>query len=174
MAETVIDMQQHFDIDATMDALATERFSMPPVVIAAFRQAAMKGAQKLNEMISSDKFDGLKTQDQLKILEMAFERAYGKSETASSSLQTLHKTGQLSSDNDHGKALDQIEARAKSKDRKFPELAKARVATARPERRPTFAAGAPRDQAPHVDDLPVDAGHEDKIIRREFRGSKGE
>lgn len=160
MADTVINMPEHFDVDATLDALATERFSMPPAVIAAFRQAAMKGAAKLLTMIESDGFDKLKTQDQLKILEMTFDRAYGKSETASSSLATLHKTGQLETSTGHGDALDQIEARAKSRDRKFPELTKARVATERTPRAPSFASGVPTED--------IDG----KVIRREFRGSK--
>lgn len=124
----VVRMDQHFDVDATLEAVAKERFAMPPPVIAAFRQAAMGGAGHLLNLINDkENFSKLKVQDQLRVLEMVFDRAYGKSETASTSMTALHKTGQGNS-SDHGKQLDQMEQRMKKRNSNFPELKSSRSA----------------------------------------------
>jgi hypothetical protein len=130
-ANQVIRMDQHFDVDSTLEAVARERFAMPTPVIAAFRQAAMKGVSHLLTMVEDkDTFQKLKPQDQLKVLELIFDRAYGKSETASTSMVAMHKTGSVKS-NDHGKQLDVIEQRMIDRKRQFPELKQARSASPR-------------------------------------------
>ena len=127
--ETVVKMADHFDIDAQLDEAARQRFAMPPAVIAAFRQAAMKSAAHLLKMVEDEKeFNKLSTNDKLKVMEMIFERAYGRAETASTSMMTMHKTGQLDADGGHGKQLKAIEDRMKSRDRQFPELKSAQRA----------------------------------------------
>ena len=108
----VVDMDAHFDIDGAMEELARKRFSMPPPVVAAFRQAAMKGAARLLDLVQNDeKFEKLRTSDQLKVLEMIFDRAYGKAETASMSAMTNAKLG-LEKDSDHSDQLEKINQRA--------------------------------------------------------------
>lgn len=105
-----IDMTTHFDVDAELDKLAQERFSMPPAVIAAFRQAAQLSAMRLLTMVSDDaKFDKLSMNAKLKIMDMIFDRAYGKNETASSAQLAAHKTGALDSP-DKGKHAEQLDA----------------------------------------------------------------
>lgn len=132
MNDVTIRMDEHYDLDATMEAVARERFAMPPEVIAAFRQAAMQGAKHLLNLVSTpEQFQKLSAADQLKVLNMIFDRAYGNTETASSSMATLHKTGQLKSDTDHGRQLSQIEERMKQHDRRFPEMKKAQSARKR-------------------------------------------
>ena len=128
----VVNMAEHFDVDATLDTVTRERFAMPPAVIAAFRQSAMKSVGHLLPLVEDrDKFSELKISDQLKVMEMVFDRAYGRSETASSSMTALHKTGQLETTGNHGKQLDAIEKRMELRDRQFPELKKAQQARRR-------------------------------------------
>lgn len=127
MTDQVINMSEHFDVEASLEAAVNERFAMPAPVIAAFRQAAMQTAQHLLNTVSSPDFSKLPIKDQIKVMELVFDRAYGKSETASSSMLALSKTGQLDSNGDHGKQLEEISARMDRTDRKFPELKKARA-----------------------------------------------
>ena len=123
MTEPVVNMTEHFDVDATMEAVTRERFAMPPAVIAAFRQAAMKSAAHLLKLVEDEKaFGKLKINDQLKVMELIFERAYGRAETATSSMMGMHKTGQLDSTGDHSRQLKTIEERMAKRDRQFPEL----------------------------------------------------
>ena len=107
--ETVVDMA-HFDVDGAMEQLAQKRFAMPPAVIAAFRQAAMKSAFHLLNMVESDGFHKLRIQDQMRVMEMIFDRAYGKSETLSSAAVAEAKTGATQNDS-HTAQLDAITAR---------------------------------------------------------------
>lgn len=115
----VVDMSAHFDVDDQMEELARKRFSMQPAVIAAFRQAAAKGAQRLLELVDDDeKFDKLRTREKVEILNMIFDRAYGRSETASSYDLANFKTGELSSSRSkstHAAQLSALEARMKEK-----------------------------------------------------------
>jgi len=132
MNTPVINMAEHFDVDATLEAVTRERFAMPPAVIAAFRQSAMKSVGHLLTLVEDTKrFEKLKITDQLKIMEMVFDRAYGRSETASTSMTALHKTGQLEVGSNHGKQLETIEQRMKLRDRQFPELKRAHQARRR-------------------------------------------
>lgn len=109
---TVVDMGEHFDVDAQMEELSRKRFSMPPAVIAAFRQAAMKGAARLLNLVEDDaQFSKLRVQDQLRVLELIFDRAYGKTETASSHAVAEVKTSPVRRSG-HSDQLDAIAARA--------------------------------------------------------------
>lgn len=113
--EITIDMATHFDVDEEMEKLAKERFSMPPAVIAAFRQAAQLSAMRLLTMVSDEKqFDRLSMNAKLKVMDMIFDRAYGKNETASSAQLAAHKTGALDDPNKgkHAEQLDAIAERA--------------------------------------------------------------
>ena len=111
---TVIDMATNFDVDEALEELTKARFSMPPAVIAAFRQAAQLSAMKLLNMIADEKFDKLSVANKLKIMDMIFDRAYGKSETASSASLAAHKTGELDNKDKgkHAEQLDKIAERA--------------------------------------------------------------
>lgn len=108
-----IDMD-NFDVDATLEELSRKRYSMPPVVIAALRQAGQKATQRLLAMIEDDKiFNKLTPNNQLRVIEAALDRAYGKSETAASNELAMSR---LSDDpkkqGDHAKQLDEIQKRA--------------------------------------------------------------
>ena len=108
----VVNMNEHFDVDDAMEELLKRRYAMPPVVVAAFRQAAMKGAMRLAKLVEDDdKFSKLKVSDQLKVLEMVFDRAYGKNETASSSAIAATRTGDTSKSK-HSNQLDVLAQRA--------------------------------------------------------------
>lgn len=110
---TVIDMDEHFDVDATMDELVQKRFSMPPAVVATFRQAAAVGALRLLNLVSDEQaFNGLRAADKVRVLELIFDRAYGKSETASNHDLTQVKVGGGDKRSAHSDALDKIAARA--------------------------------------------------------------
>lgn len=110
--EFVVDMDTHFNVDAAMEEMMQKRFAMPPVVIAAFRQAAMKGAVRLAQLVQDDeKFSKMRVADQLKVLEMVFDRAYGKNETASASAIAGTKTGE-GQKSKHSDQLDMIAERA--------------------------------------------------------------
>ena len=122
----VVRMDEHFDVDEAMEALSRQRYAMPPVAIAAFRQAALKGSIKLLKLVEGEDFDKMTTRDKLAVLEMIFDRAYGKAETASTSAITAHKTGEGTAKNsDHGKQLAAIEARMAARKQRYPELEKA-------------------------------------------------
>jgi hypothetical protein len=122
----VVKMDEHFDVDEAMEALSRQRYAMPPVAIAAFRQAALKGSIKLLKIVEGEEFDKMSTRDKLAVLEMIFDRAYGKAETASTSAITAHKTGEGTQQNsDHGKQLAAIEARMAARKQRYPELEKA-------------------------------------------------
>ena len=88
----VVDMT-HFNLDDAMDVASRERFAMPPVVIAAFRQTAQKGLLKILKLVESDKFEKLKVVDQLAVMSLVLDRAYGKSETATSSMMGMINSG---------------------------------------------------------------------------------
>ena len=140
--EVVVKMDEHFDVDGAMEALARQRYAMPPVAIAAFRQAALKGSIKLLKLVESDAFDNLSTRDKLAVLEMVFDRAFGKAETASTSAITAHKTG-ADADNgktEHGKQLAAIEARMAARKQRYPELEK--TVRAEPQERKDSATAA--------------------------------
>lgn len=110
---TVINMDEHFDVDATMDELVQKRFAMPPAVVATFRQAAAVGAMRLLNLVSDEKaFNGLRAADKVRILELIFDRAYGKSETASNHDLTQVKVGGGDKRSAHSEALDKIATRA--------------------------------------------------------------
>lgn len=114
---TIVDMSEHFDVDAQMEELSRKRFSMPPAVVAAFRQAAMKGATRLLNLVEDDaQFSKLRVQDQVRVLELIFDRAYGKTETASSHAAAEGKTNPTKR-SDHSDQLDAIAARAASRSR---------------------------------------------------------
>lgn len=111
--EQTIDMD-NFDVDATLEELSRKRYSMPPVVIAALRQAGQKATQRLLKMVEDDKiFEKLSPNNQLRVIEAALDRAYGKSETAASNELAMSR---LSDDpkkqGDHAKQLDEIQKRA--------------------------------------------------------------
>lgn len=110
--DQIVDMQSHFDVDGAMEELANKRFAMPPVVVAAFRQAAMKGAQRLLNLVENDaQFEKMRVSDQLRVLEMVFDRAYGKNETASTAMLASAKVGGEGK-SDHSTQLDEIANRA--------------------------------------------------------------
>lgn len=115
-AQLSIDMSTHFDVDKALEDLAKARFSMPPVVVAAFRQAAQISAMKLLTMVADPKFDKLSVAARLKIMDMIFDRAYGKSETASTAALAEHKTGggEQRDKGKHAEQLDAIASRAAS------------------------------------------------------------
>lgn len=114
-----VDMATHFDASAEAEKLLNARFAMQPVVVAAFRQAAQLAAARLLSIMSDDsKFNKLSPKDQAKFMELIFDRAYGKSETASTSTLTDLKTGQGANHADHGNELRAIEARAMERARR--------------------------------------------------------
>lgn len=120
----------NFNIDEELENAFNQRFAMPPIAIAAFRQAALKGAVKLMQMVESEAFDKMPTKDKIDILNLIFDRAYGKSETASNSAITAMKTGQGQNNSDHGKQLTAISERMAKRQRALPELAAKAVTTA--------------------------------------------
>lgn len=104
--------QPYLDHAKVLEELATARFSMPPAVIIAFRAAAKKGAERLLDLVEDDaKFSKLRPQDQFKLIEMIFDRAYGRSETASTSALTAMKTGQNGNSTSHQSQLEAIHKR---------------------------------------------------------------
>ena len=110
----VVDMT-NFDMDSEMDELIRKRYSMPPHVIAALKQAGQLAAMRLLQLVGDDKkFDKLRPTDQLKVMEMIFDRAYGKSESASSNELASLRIGDANGGDksDHAKQLEAIEARA--------------------------------------------------------------
>lgn len=110
---TVINMDEHFDVDATMDELVQKRFAMPPAVVATFRQAAALGAMRLLNLVNDeDAFNKLRAADKVRVLELIFDRAYGKSETASNHDLTQVKVGGGDKRSAHSDALDKIATRA--------------------------------------------------------------
>lgn len=120
----VIDMD-NFDVDEAMEQVMRKRFAMQPAAVAAFRQAAAIGVKRLLAMVSDDaKFDKLSTSDKLKVLEMIFDRAYGKTETASMSDMTNYRTGQDSEKGNkerHSTQLSEIADRMKQNRRALPD-----------------------------------------------------
>lgn len=133
----IVDMSENFSIDTAMDELVRRRFAMSPVAIAAFRQAAAIGVKRLLFMVADDAtFNKMSTSDKLKTLEMVFDRAYGKTETASTSELTNFRTGQGKDDGkDHAQQLDAIHQRMMQQQTKltsdksiFPELRSKRAA----------------------------------------------
>jgi len=111
----VVDMDTHFNVDDAMDDLVRRRFAMSPVAIAAFRQAAVHAVKRLLHMITDDAtFEKMTVSEKLKVMEMVFDRAYGKTETASTSELTNHKTGQGRDNSDHASQMDAIQQRMQS------------------------------------------------------------
>ena len=135
-----IDMSTNFDVDEALDKLAHERFSMPPAVIAAFRQAAQVSALRLLSLVSDEeKFNRMSTNSKLKVMDMIFDRAYGKSETASTAAVAAYKTGQGDSA-DKGKHADQLDKIAE------------RAALMAAKRQPARLEGAARSKGDSFDD----------------------
>lgn len=120
----VIDMD-NFDVDEAMEQVMRKRFAMQPAAVAAFRQAAAIGVKRLLSLVADDaKFDKLSTSDKLKVLEMIFDRAYGKTETASMSDMTNYRTGQDSEKGNkerHSTQLSEIADRMKQNRRALPD-----------------------------------------------------
>lgn len=105
-----IDMATHFDVSEELDKLAAQRFAMPPAVVAAFKQAAQVATMRLLTMVSDEAtFNKLSTNSKLKVMDMIFDRAYGKNETASASQLANHRTGAEGS-TDKGKHAQQLDA----------------------------------------------------------------
>ena len=116
MNTNVVIDQSNFDVDEALEKLAAQRFSMPPHVVAAFKQAGALAVAKLLKMMQREDFDKLPIKDQMLVFNLIFDRAYGKSETASTSELTNHKIGAASTERsqDHRSQLDAIEQRAKA------------------------------------------------------------
>lgn len=113
MNTQVIDMA-HFDVDEAMEELSRKRYSMPPAVIAALRQAGALATQRLLQMVADeDTFGKLNATQQMRLIELVLDRAYGKSETAASNELAQAKLGN-GGETDHAKELEEIEKRARS------------------------------------------------------------
>lgn len=108
----VVDME-NFDLDESLEELAKRRYAMPPVVIAALRQAGNKATARLLKMVEDDSiFDKLAPKDQLRLIEVVMDRAYGKSETAAGhDLTQARLNGDPSKNSDHAKQLDELKKR---------------------------------------------------------------
>lgn len=122
--ETVVDME-HLSFADSLSVASQERFAMPPVVVAALRQAASKATIRLLRMMEDDEaFEKLTHKEKMDVIDRVMDRAYGRSETASSSLQLLAKAGQLNGGggNDQGQELDAIEERMSKRNQNFPEM----------------------------------------------------
>lgn len=144
-SNVTVDMSENYDVSAQLEELSRKRFSMQPVAIAAFRQAAAKCAQRLLNLVDDDaKFGKLKVREQIEIMNLIFDRAYGRTETASAADLASLKTDPAanSSAAAHGQQLREMEARLLQKAQvtssasgrnapssPFPELAKARPAS---------------------------------------------
>jgi hypothetical protein len=121
----IVDLSEHGTFDDAVSIAMNERFSMPLVVVAALRQAGKKVTLRLLEMVQDDaQFDKMTPAEKMKLAELVLDRAYGRTETASSSMKTAHQTGQTTA-SDHGRQLEEIEARMEEKAIKYPELRKA-------------------------------------------------
>lgn len=109
---TVVDMDQ-FGLDPQLEELARKRYSMPPVVIAALKQAGQKATQRLANMVMDDKtFGSLSPKDQLFVIREVMDRAYGKSETAASNdLANQRLNGADGNGTDHASQLEEIAKR---------------------------------------------------------------
>jgi len=115
------------DPDALVTAAMRERYAMPAVVVAALKQSGKRLAVKLMTLIESDDFDRLPIDTQLKITEFVFDRAFGKSESASSSLALQHRirkdTGEIGDSISNSKRLKELDNRVQ-----FPEMRKIKSA----------------------------------------------
>lgn len=105
-----------FDVDAEMAALAVRRYAMPPAVIAALRQAGAKATERLLNMVTNDKvFNSLSPKDQMALLTLTLDRAYGRTEASTVADVNLAKIGDdPSKKSDHAAQLEEIAAREAS------------------------------------------------------------
>ena len=115
--ETVVPYEP-FDVDRELAELAKRRYQMPPVVLAALRQAGQKAVMRLLKMVTDDKvFESLSPKDQLKVIEAVMDRAYGRSETATAADIGAARLGNDEGENsDHFKQIEEIQKRAKLAD----------------------------------------------------------
>lgn len=124
--DVAIDMDEHFgSFSDSVSVLSQERFAMPPVVVAALRQAGKMATLRMLQIMQDDKkFNALKPTEQMKLMEMVMDRAYGRAETASSSLNLLARTGQLqgTENTTHSAQLAEIEKRMEERAVKYPEM----------------------------------------------------
>lgn len=106
----------HFDVDAEMAALAVRRYAMPPAVIAALRQAGAKATERLLKMVTNDEvFNKLSPKDQMALLTLTLDRAYGRTEASSVADVNLAKIGDdPTKKSDHAAQLEEIAAREAS------------------------------------------------------------
>ena len=130
MNAPLVDMDEHLSFDNVVNGAMIERYAMPAVVVAALRQAGKHAVMKLLTMIESDKFDKLPIDKQLQIINLALDRAYGRSETASSSLSVIQRAGGLKPQTDATMStqLKAIEERMQSRQQRLPEMRRAQRA----------------------------------------------
>jgi hypothetical protein len=115
------------DPDALVTAAMRERYAMPAVVVAALKQSGKRLAVKMMALIESEKFDRLPIDTQLRVTEFVYDRAFGKAESASSSLALQHRIEQAAGGPQdaftNGKRLKELEGRIQ-----FPEMRKVKSA----------------------------------------------
>lgn len=121
MNQQIIDME-NFDLDESLEELAKKRYAMPPVVVAALRQAGLHATKRLLNMVSDeDAFEALSAKDQLRLIELIMDRAYGRSETASGNDAAVAKLGENTGrTSDHAQQLDQLRERELKARRRTP------------------------------------------------------
>lgn len=129
MEYPVVNMDEHLSFDNVVNAAMVERYAMPAVVVAALRQAGKTVTMKLLALVESSKFDSLPIETQMRVIEFVFNRAYGKAETATASLNIIQRNGGLQqADATMANQLKEIEQRMASREQKFPEMQRAQKA----------------------------------------------
>lgn len=112
-------------LDQMIEEVQRRRFAMQPEAVVAFRQAAAIAVRRLLDLVKDDaKFNRMSTKDKLKVLDMIFDRAYGKSETASMASMTEFRTGQDEGAKDrqiHAAQISDIEQRMRANRRALPD-----------------------------------------------------
>lgn len=148
MENQVVNMD-HFNVDAQLEELAKRRYAMPPAAIAALRQAGQAAAGRLLKMVTDEKtFTSLAPKDQLALLNLVLDRAYGRAETASSNdLANQRMNGKEGNEADHAKQLEAIEAREKAAARGRKGLPSPKDLLARMDRENNFSVADPYSAA---------------------------
>lgn len=110
--QTIVD-GDHFDVEAELATLAVRRYAMPPAVIAALRQAGQKATARLLAMVENDEvFEKLSPKDQMALISLTLDRAYGRTEASTVADVNLAKIGDdPAKKSDHAAQLEEIAQR---------------------------------------------------------------
>lgn len=105
-----------------------QRYSIPPLVVAALKESGKIAAFRLLETLNSERFSELPVATQMRVIELALDKAYGKSEGSGAFLAAQARNPEAANSQNLtlGKQLDRIEGWTP------PELAAAREGGSRP------------------------------------------